>query len=201
MKISKIAQLCKKRQTVAMFATEAGLWVGDGSSMYLLPEFCDISADGLALAFGISAQNEKIRFYRLEDMEKSYDLHDLTERGESICEQIDLVLWIGEDKIRPYKTEAGILFLKASRLAPLKEELENGEVYLRYETNGQPYFAVKCGMILCAIITPMQMLSEGFMERLEDLRDLCRVQYQNEKAKQLAAETQIKMSEAAGEED
>ena len=95
MKISKIAQLCKKRQTVAMFATEAGLWVGDGSSMYLLPEFCDISADGLALAFGISAQNEKIRFYRLEDMEKSYDLHDITDRGESICEPIDLGLWIG----------------------------------------------------------------------------------------------------------
>lgn len=78
--------------------------------------------------------------------------------------------------------------------------LENGEVYLRYETNGQPYFAVKYGMLLCAIITPMQMFSEGFMQRLEDLRDLCRIQYQNEKAKQLADETQIKMSEAAGED-
>lgn len=56
------------------------------------------------------------------------------------------------------------------------------------------------GMLLCAIIMPMQMLSEEFMERLEDLRDLCRMQYQNEKAKQLAAETQIKMTEAAGED-
>ena len=78
--------------------------------------------------------------------------------------------------------------------------MENGEVYLRYESNGQPYFAVKCGMLLCAIITPTQILSKGFMERLEDLRDLCRIQYQHEKAKQLAAETQIKMSAAAGED-
>lgn len=200
MKISKIAQLCKKEKTVAMYREERGLWVGDGTCMYLLPEFCDISMEGLALAFGISAQSEKVRFYRLEDVKKSYDLKDMTDMGESVCEPLDIGLWLGEDKVRPYKTEAGILFMNSAKLAPVKEELENGEIYLRYEKSGQPYFAVKYGMMLCAIIMPRKLLSDGFIKSLDDLRDMCRAQYQIDKAKMLEAEAQISL-ESVGEKE
>ena len=65
MKISKIAKLCKDTKLVCMTSTEAGLWIGNGSAVYFVPEFTNMDCDGIALAFGIDEKKkEKNHFYQ-----------------------------------------------------------------------------------------------------------------------------------------
>ena len=197
MKISKIAKLCKATKRLCTFKAESGTWVGDACSMYFLPDVRDIDTLTLGELMGVSADGEKIMAYRSTDLNEHYDLEDVVEAdAETPCTPMDIGLWISGQKIKPYITNAGVQFLNADRLAPLKEELENGGVYLRYEKkSGQPYFALKCGLLLCGIVIPSGVLTDQNMEQMEVLYKLSKVQHkilkeqrEKEEAEQLRME-------------
>ena len=102
--------------------------------------------------------------------------------------------------MRPYKTEAGVICLVGSYLEPLRDEMEAREVYLRYTKDGKPYFAVKVGMLLYAIVMPAKGISFEFVDKLGEMYEMCKTameleekRFEAEKAK--AAE-QIRMEDA-----
>lgn len=185
MKISKIAKLCKATKRLVTFETEIGIWVGDGSSMYFLPDVTDIDTLTLGELMGVSADGEKIQAYSSIDLDEHYDLVDVVEAdAETPCTPMDIGLWASGQKIKPYITNAGVQFLNTDRLAPVKDELENGGVYLRYEKkSGRPYFALKCGLLLCGIVIPSGVLTDQTMEQMEMLYKLSKVQHQSLKEK------------------
>lgn len=182
MRISKIAKLCKEEKRICTTDTEVGVWIGNGYCVYLLPEFKYLEQDGIALAFGISAKDKsKIFFHKvplttlcLEDFDES----------ETICEQMDFSFSKNKGTVQAYKTQEGVLFLRTDMLAPLRDEIENVEIYLRHTTENKPYFAAKIGMQIYAIFLPAEIINQNFIEHLEEFNALCRMKFQNDCAEQ-----------------
>ena len=102
--------------------------------------------------------------------------------------------------MRPYKTEAGVLCLVGSYLEPLRDEMEAREVYLRYTKDGKPYFAVKVGMLLYAIVMPAKGISFEFVEKLGEMYEMCKTAMELEEkrleAEKAKAAEQIRMEDA-----
>lgn len=185
MKISKIAKLCKDAKLVCMTSTEAGLWIGNGNAVYFVPEFTNMDCDGIALAFGIDEKKrEKIRFANM--VMDFFNLQDI-DPAESLCEPMGFDFWQEGDILRPYKTEAGVLCLVGGYLEPLRDEIEAREVYLRYTKDGAPYFAVKVGMLLYAIVMPAKGISFEFVKKLGEMYEMCKTAMELEE-KRLEAE-------------
>lgn len=185
MKISKIAKLCKDTKLVCMTSTEAGLWIGNGNAVYFVPEFTNMDCDGIALAFGIDEKKKEKIIFTYLDM-SGFNMQDI-EPSESLCEPMGINFWQEGDILRPYKTEAGVLCLVGSYLEPLRDEMEAREVYLRYAKDGKPYFAVKVGLMLYAIVMPAKGISFEFVEKLGEMYEMCKTAMELEK-KRLEAE-------------
>lgn len=182
MKISKIAKLCKENKSIYTTVTDNGLWIGNGYCSYLLPEFTYLEQNGVALAFGI-AEKEKEKFYFHKANMDGVCTEDFDE-SETVCEKMDFSFSTANVTVQAYKTQEGVLFLRADMLAPLRDEIENVEIYLRHTASGAPYFAAKIGMYLYAIFFPEAIINQSFIERLEEFNALCRMKFQNDCAKQ-----------------
>lgn len=174
MKISKIAKLCKDTKLVCMASTEVGLWIGNGNAVYFVPEFTNLDMSG----------------FNMQDIDPS----------ESMCEPMGINFWQEGDILRPYKTEAGVLCLVGSYLEPLRDEMEAREVYLRYTKDGKPYFAVKVGLMLYAIVMPAKGISFEFVDKLGEMYEMCKTAMELEEkrleAEKAKAAEQIRMEDA-----
>lgn len=182
MKISKIAKLCKEEKRICTTDTEVGVWIGNGYCVYLLPEFKYLEQDGIALAFGISAKDKSKIFFHKVPL-TTLCLEDFDET-ETICEPMDFGFNTANGTVQAYKTQEGVLFLRTDRLAPLRDEIENVEIYMRHTVGGSAYFAAKVGMELYAIFSPEEIINQNFIERLEEFNALCRMKFQNNCAEQ-----------------
>lgn len=173
MKISKIAKLCRNTKLVCTTITEAGLWIGNSKATYFVPEFMNMDNDGIALAFGLDErQKEKVVFTNVDMNE--FNLQDI-DPAESLCVPIGFDFWEDGNILRPYKTEAGVLCLAGDYLEPLQDKTEMREIYLRYTKEGKPYFAVKVGMIIYAIIAPAKGgISSEFVNKLGEMYEMCK---------------------------
>ncbi len=182
MKISKIAKLCKDSKLVTMTQTEGGLWIGNGHAVYLLPEFTYLDQNGIALAFGLAEKDKgKIRFTDIKL--DAFNLEDI-DKTETPCEMLSFLFSTEKGTVRPYKTQEGVLFLYTDYLAPLRDEIQNLEIYLRHMTDGKPYFVAKIGMELYAMVIPAAIINQRYIERLEEFNMLCRMRFQNDCAEQ-----------------
>ncbi len=182
MRVQKIAKLCKEEKGIYTTDTEAGIWIGNGYCAYLLPEFKYLGQDGIALAFGIAEKDKsKILFHKA--MLSDLCLEDFDEE-ETICEQMDFSFNTNKGAVQAYKTQEGVLFLRADMLAPLRDEIENVEIYLRHSAKNNPYFAAKIGMQIYAIFLPAKIINQNFIESLEEFNALCRMKFQNDCAEQ-----------------
>lgn len=198
MKISKIAKLCKDAKLVCTTSTEAGLWIGNGSAVYFVPDFEGLGYEGIALALGIDKKKkEKIIFTNIDMNE--FNLEDI-DPSESLCTPMGIEFRQGGDNLRPYRTEAGVLCFVSSYLEPFRDESEVPEIYLRYTKDERPYFAVKVGMLLHGIVIPAKEINFEFMKKLGEMYEMCKSAMELEE-KRFEAEKdksaeQIKMEDA-----
>lgn len=177
MKISKIAKLCKETKTVFTKKTDGGLWVGNSYSMYLLPEFTYLEQEGVALALGIAGKDKDKYIFQQITLE-NFCTEDFDET-ETVCEPMNFGFNTANGTVQAYKTQEGVLFLRTDRLAPLRDEIENVEIYMRHTVGGRAYFVAKVGMELYAIFSPEEIINQDFIERLEEFNALCRMKFQN----------------------
>lgn len=182
MRISKIAKLCKEMKMVFTKKTDGGLWVGNGYCMYLLPEFTYLEQEGVALALGIAEKNKGKYIFQQITLE-DFCTEDFDET-ETVCEPMNFGFNTANGTVQAYKTQEGVLFLRTDRLAPLRDEIENVEIYLRHTVKGDAYFVAKVGMELYAIFSPEEIINQNFIERLEEFNALCRMKFQNNCAEQ-----------------
>lgn len=82
------------------------------------------------------------------------------------------VRYDGRDLL-PLETTAGVTFIQEKYLLPL-DGLEYMRLYERQSTSGGLYIVAKIGMILQAVIMPMDLPDKDFMETLNDLTSQCR---------------------------
>ncbi len=192
MKIRKIIDICKKGSQIMLFETDSEQWISDGGAvypMYNLPKFDEAS---LCRTYDITdKQAEKIHFAIKKGLPSAYDFSDFAE-GENIVQRGSMSLSYAGSGIIPYLTSQGVAFIDAKYLQPLSD-IQDGmlELYERQTAAGQIYFAAKRGLMLSAIILPLDVVDENFVKSLKKLTQQCEVALFNKHSDDEAAyETQ-----------
>lgn len=71
--------------------------------------------------------------------------------------------------MKPLKTRNGIIFIQQKYLAPLEDVLDVVQLYERVTPDGQTYVAAKAGLLIAAVIFPYRLVTEKFVNRLEEI--------------------------------
>lgn len=175
MKLKKISSLCKKRKRYILFDqpdTEGRItqWLGDSSAAYQLSGLPVLDEDSLCKLFDIP-EKRRGSFY-IHRVEMEMDVSD-TSPSDQLIEGMGLCLTYKGLELLPLRTQTGVLFIQQGYLAPLEDEAELIELYERRSTKGNPYIVVKAGLFIRAVIMPVEIIKDDFMDRLEDVFREC----------------------------
>ena len=190
MKIKKIVDICR-REGVARISKGANgtQWLSCGYACYPLYEIPELSEDNFFTIFDFSPKQREDTLFERVEIPMTISTLDFYE-DEELCEKLTPNIPFGSKLLIPFSTLSGIKFLDSEYLAPLADEIKNIEVYERTPRTGEPYFAVKVGMSLRALIMPFNAVNKPFVENIEKIYSLCKnalYKKEAEEARQIGA--------------
>lgn len=150
-----------------------GQWLGDGKSAYPLVGLPVMDLENICAMFDITEKKREKLVMRRADVPDSMDWGDTAPLERQIDDPKLCVRYNGMDLL-PLETTAGVTFIQEKYLLPL-----DGQEYMRlYERRGRNgdlrYIVAKVGMIIQAVIMPMDLPDKDFMDALNDLTSQCR---------------------------
>lgn len=179
MKIKSIAAICKKNKYVVLFDkySENGetvlQYIGDGAAVYPVVGLPPLDKESVLTIFDVPEKQregwivktsvhipEDINFEDFDDDEKPVDRNDLS------------IVYSGKT-LKPLRTRRGLVFIESRYLAPVSDVLDVLELYERFTASGTPYIVAKAGFLLQAVIMPYDVISQQFVERLQELTEQC----------------------------
>lgn len=174
MKIKKIVDICRREGVAKIYDDEKGVqWLSCGFACYPLYEVPELSEDEFFTIFDFTPKQRENTVFGHTEFPSSLSTLDVYP-NESLCEELSPNIPFGSRLLIPYSTASGIKFLDSEYLAPFADERNNIEIYERISKQGDPYFAVKVGMCLRAIITPFNAVNKSFVDNIENIYSLCR---------------------------
>lgn len=184
MKIKKIVDICR-REGVARIYDDAKevQWLSCGFACYPLYEVPKLSKDEFFTIFDFTPKQRENTVFGHAEFPSSLSTLD-SYQGERICEKLSPNIPFGSRLLIPLSTDSGIKFLDSEYLAPFADESNDIEIYERVSGKGEPYFAVKVGMSLRAIITPFNAVNKSFVDNIEKIYSLCRSALNNKEAEE-----------------
>lgn len=178
MKLKKVGAICNAGGIFYLMDRKdadgeiVGQWLGDGKAMYPLTGLPVMDIENICAMFDITEKKREKLVMRREDAPDSINLEDTDLREWKLGDQKLCVRYNGMDLL-PLETSEGVTFIQEKYLLPL-DNLEYMQLYERRSTTGGLYIAAKIGMILQAVIMPMDLPGEEFMNLLDDLTRQCR---------------------------
>lgn len=178
MKLKKISAICAKSKTYCLLdkidtAGQITQWLGDGSAAYPLDGLPLLDGDSLCKMFDISGERrEKTRVIQ-DKMPERLNAEDI-DTHELPVEPGEIGIADGEMELLPIMTREGAVFIQKKYLSPLEDEAATLGFCQRRTRDGQVYIAVKAGLLLRAIIYPVDVVNEKFMDKLEGMVRQCR---------------------------
>ena len=184
MKIKKIVDICRREGVARIYEDSNEVqWLSCGYACYPLYEVPELSEDEFFTIFDFSAKQRNETIFERTAFPSSLSTSDLSE-AEILCEKLSPNIPFGSRLLIPFKTAGGIKFLDSEYLAPFADESNDIEIYERVSVKGEPYFAVKIGMCLRAIITPFNAVNKSFVDNIEKIYHLCRSALFNKEAEE-----------------
>ena len=147
-------------------------WLGDGRSAYPLVGLPVMDVENICAMFDITEKKREKLIMRQMDAPDTMNWEDTDPLERQIGDPKLCVRYDGRDLL-PLETTAGITFIQEKYLLPL-DGLEYMRLYERRGTDGGLYIVAKIGMILQAVILPMDLPDKNFMELLNELSSQCR---------------------------
>ena len=181
--IKKIIDLCKAENMMQIIEGAGGIqWISDGFAFYPLhgiPRFED--EDEICRTFDISEKKKDKMDFRFSGIGGfPYSFEDT--EVEDICETAPLDL---RDGTIPFFVGEEILFMKRKYMLPLMDAPEDMiAVFARRTASGRPYFAIKCGLMLKAVVMPCRALDELTVRNIEIMAQRCRREIEGMKPKE-----------------
>lgn len=174
MKIKKIVDMCRRDGMVRILKDKNGIqWLSNGYACYPLYNVPELSEDNFYTIFDFNEKQRNETVFSCYAFTDSFDTADTTPTEEP-CEKLSPCIPYGSLLLVPFSTASGIKFLDDKYLAPLAGESGGVEVYERTNSRGEPYFAVKVGMSLRAIITPFNAVNKSFVDNIGEIYALCK---------------------------
>lgn len=177
MKLKKVGAICNAGERYyLMDQRDAGgdvlyQWLGDGRAVYPLVGLPFMDIENICAMFDITEKKrEKMVMRQVSAPETmNWDDTDPTERqllDPKLCVRYD-----GMDLL-PLETSAGVTFIQEKYLVPL-DNLDYMRLYERRGRDGGLYIVAKVGLVIQAVIMPMTLPNEDFMDLLKRLTDQC----------------------------
>lgn len=174
MKIKKIVDICRREGVARIYEDSNDTqWLSCGYACYPLYEVPKLSEDEFFTIFDFSPKQRGDTVFARTAFPSSLSTLDISE-AEMLCEKLTPNIPFGSRLLIPFKTVGGIKFLDSEYLAPFADENSDIEIYERVSTKGEPYFAIKIGMCLRAIIMPFNAVNKSFVDNIEKIYSLCR---------------------------
>lgn len=178
MKLKKVAALCSQTGTFHLWdqCMEGGevacQWLGDGYAAYPMAGLPYMDTENICAMFDIPEKKQEKLIFRHNSAPDSLNWED----ADPLERQLDdpkLCVRYECRELLPMRTSEGIIFIQEKYLAPL-DNLDYMRLYERRSRGGGVYIVAKVGMMLQAVIMPMDVVSEGLVDRLDELTDMCR---------------------------
>ena len=178
MKLKKVGAICNadgcyylmdKKNAVGEIVYQ---WLGDGKSAYPLVGLPVMDVENICAMFDITEKKREKLVMRQMDAPDTMNWGD-TAPLERQLEVPKLCVRYDGRELLPLETTEGVTFIQEKYLLPL-DGLEYMQLYERRGTDGGLYIVAKIGMILQAVIMPMDLPDKNFMELLNDLTSQCR---------------------------
>lgn len=194
MKIAKFSRLAQKSKylDIIYFSGSGTTWMSNGYGFYSTMSFPRVADVGEILtAFDITRKAaEDMHFGNLvfdsPDGLESIDLDNYSDK-EADAEVMQVVVSVGDRVLKAVQAAGQLVFFDGAHLAPISDELADDDGYIRYyvrhKEDGTPYIVIKNGTIAIAVIMPVQVLSDMFMDSLKKFYGLCLSQANLEKSR------------------
>lgn len=184
MKIKQIESILKAEKTIIVAETAACQWLGNGSAFYPIYNLPKLTKENIFTIFDIP-EDKRDKFYFEERPLPPYINFEDSDDGEQMLERGSISIYAHGRALEPLKTSLGITFINERYLKPFADADGGYDLYERISKNGNVYIAVKCGFILLGIISPYDLVSAEFVEKLETLLNLSKVALMNKEDKTL----------------
>ena len=144
-----------------------------GKSAYPLVGLPVMDVENICAMFDITEKKREKLVMREMDAPDSMNWEDTDPLERQLDDPKLCVRYNGMDLL-PLETSAGVTFIQEKYLLPL-DGLEYMRLYERRGRNGDLFYIVaKVGMIIQAVIMPMDLPDADFMNLLDDLMRQCR---------------------------
>lgn len=178
MKLKKVASLCTESKIFRMYdRTDADgvveQWLGDASTAYPMRGLPYLDEENLYRIFDVPEKTREKMFFNHGPMPEGINVDDFA-NGERLAEDSGMTISFGGTVLLPLRYSGGILYIQTKYLAPLDDQLNYLQLYVRRTESGGRYIAAKAGMLLVAVIFPYDAIREGFVDRLDEIAGLTR---------------------------
>lgn len=178
--IKKVIQFCKNSKRIILIDDADSQWVSDGHAMYPMHDMPNFDMDSFLKTYDISAKKgEKISKKHITKEDLPLNLNDVSD-NETPCELSSIRLVIDGTTYIQIHTESGCEFIDSKYLVPISDANDDMvQIFQRISSSGSPYFAVKDGLFLIALIQPAFVLNEKTFEELKSFVNRCDVHMRN----------------------
>lgn len=178
MKIKSIATICKRNKAVILYDKHEGgdyvtQYIGDGGACFPIAGLPYLDEESILTIFDVPEKQRENWYFKSAPLPEGIDFSD-TAAGERHIEAGNLSIVYAGRTLKPLQTRGGLVFIESRYLAPLSDVMDVLELYERQMRGGTPYIVAKAGLLLQAVIMPYDIISQGFVERIEGLAGQCR---------------------------
>lgn len=182
MKLKKVAALCCKTGAIRIFDQVGGAgevvcqWLGDGYVAYPMVGLPYMNTDNICAMFDIPEKKQEKMTFRHATAPESINWDDADQEERQLDDPKLCVRYECREML-PLRTQEGIIFIQEKYLAPL-DNPDYMRLYERRSRSGGVYIVAKVGMMIQAIIMPMNVVNEDLVDKLDELTAMCRTALQ-----------------------
>lgn len=178
MKLKKVAAICGKTGIFQLIdqVEENGeivcQWLGDAAAFYPISGLPYMGMDNICAMFDVPEKKREKLLFRHGNATDSINWED-TDAGERQLDEPKLCVRHGGREMLLLRTSEGVTFIQEKYLEPL-DNLDYLRLYERKIKGGGLYIVAKIGMVIQAVIMPMDVLTDSFVDNLDELTRMCR---------------------------
>lgn len=182
MKLKKISSLCNKNKRYILYdkmdsTGKITQWLGDGNAAYPLDGLPLLNEDSLCRMFDISEKQRDNIYFDHAEWRDIINVED-TDPDETEAEEMELGIVRNGRQLVPLMGRDGIVFIDGKYLSPLEDEIDMLMLFERKNARGQSYIAVKAGLLIRAVIMPVEAVNDDFINHLQDILRECKRELQ-----------------------
>lgn len=165
MKIKNVIKACKQsRNIMVVTVAENERWLGDGSSLWLMPQYIPCTEDGIFGTFDFTeSERGKMRYTLTDEKSIGINLADNDDLGEA--DILDLALTVNGGTYFPIKIESGIIYMKKRYFDIFTDKQFSLKIKLTRDKT--PYIAVYEGFLLIGVILPANIETPELCDMLD----------------------------------